>query len=122
MKTKTNTPVKAPAPIPSSKQTPAARVLAQEAGLTTEQVAKRARMTPAHFGVLARNGGAPWRTAERLSNILGCSPAVFLWGLRRYHESLGAGGAATPAPTAEQYPVAANHRLRRGQRPTLRKV
>lgn len=99
---------------PRQRRTPA-RELAASAGLTIEQVAAKARMTPAHFGLLARRGKAPCYTADKLSRILNCHPAVFMYGLNHY-QTYGAVG--TPAASTEQYTVA-QHRLRAGQRPSL---
>lgn len=60
------------------KPKPAATVAREAAGLTIEQAAKKAGLSPEYLRRLERRG-APFYTAERLAAIYGCRMDVFLF-------------------------------------------
>lgn len=85
-------------------------------GLTIEQVAKRARVTPSYLRQIARKGTPSAYTQSRLIAILNCPIEVLLWGYKAYleykkAESLGATGCPVP-DTGASAATAFQHRVR----------
>ena len=65
-------------------RTSPAQVLADSAGLSIKQAARKAGIGEAYLRRLASRGDAPAHLAARLGYVLECSPQIFLWGYAHF--------------------------------------
>jgi hypothetical protein len=77
----------------------AAQTVCDMAGLSMQEVCKRACISEGRFKQLARNGKAPDVAAERLCHVLGnaVDPMIFIFGYERWKKLLGKSGDAFPS-------------------------